>query len=159
MYGNTNPGAVQILHKVFMVLVVLLTQSTNSQQSFGIATGSATWADVDYDATLSASIAAGDLLQTITVSVTGTQLSHPDFKGVRAFALASGSGYYSGIILLPQYTSYDGTDCYIHLSGSAVALASARYRFKLCTANYIIYNLQPVDNYRGDFEDNRCWLS
>jgi hypothetical protein len=73
-----------------MVQVVLVTQLTNSHlQLQHTLVASAEWADVNYDAELSASVAAGDLKK---VTVTGSLLPTFDTKGVRAFVL-SGSTF------------------------------------------------------------------
>jgi hypothetical protein len=162
MYGNTNPtngadpsqglyGAGRFAYSI--------NQFSASVQ---VSRSAATWADVDYDTTLSASIAAGNVYSKLTYFVgTGTNVTRPDFKGVRAFVPASGSeATPSAEIyarLLPQYTSTNGsTTVTFIMSGSAVAAGSntpVPGTGSVVTANTLLYNLQPVDNERGDFED------
>jgi hypothetical protein len=89
MYGNTNPanganpedglyGAGRFGYSI-----------NQFSASAAQVTASAEWADVNYDAELSASVAAGDLKK---VTVTGSLLPNFDTKGVRAFVL-SGSTF------------------------------------------------------------------
>ena len=106
--------------------------------SAAYTTASATWATVNYDAELSASVAAGDLH---TVTVTGP--TNFDTKGVRAFGFSASAADSS--FLLPEYTSTDGTNItFVFASGSGIDSGADGTTF---------YNVQPVDNNRGDFED------
>jgi hypothetical protein len=138
MYGNTNPanganpedglyGAGRFGYSI--------NQFSTSLAPF--VTASATWADVEYDGELSASIAAGNLKK---VTVTGP--TNFDTKGVRAFVL-SGSTF-NPAFGLPQYTTTDNTNItFVFASGSGAVNGSGS----------IFYNVQPVDDNRGDFED------
>jgi hypothetical protein len=139
MYGNTNPangadpsdglyGAGRFGYTI-----------NQFSQSLSLVTASATWADVDYDAELSASVAAGNLKK---VNVTGSTFPNFDRKGVRAFVL-SGSTF-NPAAGLPQYTTTDNSSVtFIFASGSGAVNGTGT----------IFYNIQPVDNNRGDFED------
>ena len=140
LYGNTNPagganptgglyGAGRFAYSI-----------NQFETGSSYTSGSALWSQVDYDAELSASIAAGDL-KAVTVNVP----ANADLKGVRAFAV-SGSGLNPAGIL-PQYTTVGapGTVVFIFASGSFVGTNAAASLF---------YNVQPTDNARGDFEDN-----
>ena len=126
---------------------------TINQKSASLAAGvaSATWAQVDFAGELSASIAAGVTYSSLTVnmsSLTGSGFTSPDFEGVRAFTATSASVATEATIL-PQYTSVNaaaGTVTFIH------AVSSASYASASEVA-YVTYNVQPKDNYRGDFED------
>jgi hypothetical protein len=106
---------------------------------------------VDYDAELSASIAAGVTYSSVTInmsSLTGSGATNPDFKGVRAFTATSASIATTSTIR-PQYTSTDeatGTVTFIHAVSSA-SFADLNEPF------YVTYNVAPADNARGDFED------
>ena len=104
------------------------------------ASGSATWAQVDYDAELSASIAANNLS---FMTVTGP--TRFDAKGVRAFVLESGSNY-TNAELLSQYTSTDGTSVTFVFDKAASNIVGN-------AASVLYYNEQPTDDHRGDFED------
>ena len=139
MYGNTNPangadpsdglyGAGRFGYTI------------NQFSASGIfLTASATWADVDYDAELSASVAAGNLKK---VTVTGSIAPTFDRKGVRAFVL-SGSTF-NPAFGLPQYTTTDNSSItFVFASGSGAVNGTGS----------LFYNVQPVDNNRGDFED------
>ena len=140
MYGNTNPanganpedglyGAGRFGYSI----------NQFSASSDTLVTASAEWADVNYDAELSASVAAGDLKK---VTVTGSLLPNFDTKGVRAFVL-SGSTFDPNFGL-PQYTSTDNSSVtFVFASGSGAVNGTGS----------VFYNVQPVDNNRGDFED------
>jgi len=145
MYGNTNPANGADPSQGLYGAGRFAYSINQFSQSFTIATGSVLWSDVDYDATLSASVAAGEL-SSITVSAANlSALSHSiDTKGVRAFALTGNGATVNN--LLPQYTSYDGTDLkFIFNSDTLTGGVVARTLF---------YNMATQDNFRGDFEDN-----
>ena len=99
---------------------------------------------------LSASVAAGGYS---TVTVSGGDLSRPDFKGARAFLAASGTAdtnyQTSADLFLPKYTEVSGTDIKFVALG---AVASANIPVS-GTSNVVLYNQQPTDDNRGDFED------
>ena len=148
MYGNTNPangadpsgglyGAGRFGYSI---------NQFSASATTTVATAS--WQQLDYNSELSASVAAGGFT---SVSVPAVSLSRPDTKGVRAFALASGSAMTAGTAakLLPQYTEFDGTDIYFIFEG---AVASADIP-TAGTTSTVSYNQQPEDDNRGDFED------
>jgi hypothetical protein len=142
MYGNTNPaGGADPSGGLYGAGRFGYSVNQFSASVDVVASGSATWDQVDYDAELSASIAAGTTYSFITVS--GSQLTRPDYKGVRAFVATSGS--YAKTDLLPQYTAVaaNGTDITFVFENTAEAVSSV----------VVTYNQQPVDNARGDFED------
>jgi hypothetical protein len=138
MYGNTNPGANADASQG-LYGAGRFAYSINQFSASNTATvASASWNIVDYDSTLSASVAAGDI-KTVTIA-TG---SRADLKGVRAFVV-SGSTVNPSFIL-PQYTTTNGTSVtFVLASGSGATTGTAT----------LFYNQQPADNYRGDFEDN-----
>jgi len=144
MYGNTNPGAgtnpSDGLYGAgrFGYSINQFSASVDSVDS-----GSATWAMVDYEAEKSASVAAGDTYSYITIS--GSQLTRPDLKGVRAFVATSGSNF-AAADLLPQYTSTDGTNITFVYAVDPASLGAA-------APTVVLYNQQPTDDHRGDFED------
>ncbi len=142
MYGNTNPGASSDpsggLYGAGR-FGYSINQFTASVATGGVTTGSAAWADVNYAAELSASVAAGNL-KKLTIAASG--LTRPDLKGVRAFVVSSSTA--NPTFLLPEYTSTNGTNItFVFASGSALAQGGVS----------VFYNQQPVDNNRGDFED------
>ncbi len=146
MYGNTNPGAgvdpeggLYGAGRFGYSINQFSASVTGSEWS--IQRGDATWAMVNYDAELSASVAAGSLISYIDVP-TGS-LNSPDLEGVRAFAALSGS--YSANTLLPQYTK---------VVGGAIRFVYNTPSVGPITGKLVVYyNVQPKDNYRGDFED------
>ena len=152
MYGNTNPGVnADASGGLYGAGRFGYSINQRSESLTGIV-AKATWAQVDYDAELSASIAAGVEYSALTInmsSLTGSGATNPDFKGVRAFTATSASVATTSTIL-PQYTAVNestGTVTFIHAVSSASFAAASN-------ANcYVTYNLQPTDNYRGDFED------
>ena len=150
LYGNTNPGAgADPSDGLYGAgrFAYSINQFSASVE-FNVQTSS--WADVDYDAELSASVAAGGY-STITVS--GGDLTRPDYKGARAFLAASGTSdtFYqtSADLFLPKYTTVSGTDIKFVALG---AVASTNIPVS-GTDNVVLYNQQPTDNHRGDFED------
>jgi hypothetical protein len=143
LYGNTNPGAAaNPAGGMYGAgrFGYSINQFKATVTSSNVTTSSADWVDVDYDAALSASIAAGDLTK-ITIPISGS-LTRPDLKGVRAFSVSASTA--NPAFLLPAYTSTDGTNItFVFASGSGVAQGGVD----------VYYNQQPVDNNRGDFED------
>jgi hypothetical protein len=144
LYGNTNPGA-DLNPSGGLYGAGRFGYTINQFNTASSAvSASASWAQVNYDAELSASVAAGDLT-AITVDLP----ANADLKGVRAFAI-SGSGVDMGGIL-PEYTrvalqptpTTPGTVVFITNQDTIIDL----------TGLELFYNLQPVDNDRGDFED------
>ena len=142
MYGQTNPNASTDPNGGLYGagrFAYSINQFSASLSS--AASGSATWAMVQYSADLSASIAAGTTYSYVTV----TAPTNADFKGVRAFVLESGSNFTNDNVL-PQYTTTNGSTVTFVFNKAATTL--------MPTGSYtLFYNLQPVDNNRGDFED------
>ena len=151
MYGNTNPGA-GVDPSQGLYGAGRFGYSINQfSASVGTTVATASWAQVQYNAELSASVATGDYT---AVTINTNSLTRPDLKGVRAFVLASGSTYTAGTAArtLPQYTfaNATGTTITFIYSGS---VASANLPIT-ATSSSVFYNEQPADNHRGDFEDN-----
>jgi hypothetical protein len=153
MYGNTNPGAgADPSGGLYGAGRFGYSINQFSASLIGSANAAA-WADVNYEAEKSASIAAGVTYSTLTVdmsSLTGSGATNPDFKGVRAFTATSASVATTANIL-PQYTSVSGGTVkfvyYVPSSSFASDVIDA-------TPGIVVtYNLQPADNNRGDFED------
>ena len=142
MYGNTNPAnGANPLDGLYGAGRFAYSINQFSASSNATASGSAEWSMVNYDAELSASIAAGATYSYITVA----GATNFDPKGVRAFVLESGS--FTGAELLPQYTTTDGTNItfvYDKADTNFNALSALGTQY---------YNVQPVDDNRGDFED------
>jgi len=148
MYGNTDPGA-NADPSGGLYGAGRFGYSVNQFSASATTTVStSSWESLHYASELSASVAAGGFT---TVSVPAASLPRLDTKGVRAFALASGSAMTAGTsaLLLPKYTEYDGTNVFFVFTG---AVGSANIP-TAGTANTVFYNQQPADNNRGDFED------
>jgi hypothetical protein len=107
----------------------------------------ASWSELNYDSTLSASQAANQIYK-ITVS-TASVLTSFDPDGVRAFVLTSGSTFTSAS-LLPAFTTYNytaGTISFFHTASATVGVTAGGTGF------VVAYNKITADNNRGDFED------
>ena len=153
MYGNTDPGANADPNGGLYGAGRFGYSINQFSASLVGSANAAAWADVDYEAEKSASIAAGVTYSTLTVdmsSLTGSGATNPDFKGVRAFTATSASVATTANIL-PQYTSVSGgTVKFVY------AVASSSFASDVIDATpgiVVTYNLQPADNNRGDFED------
>jgi len=101
---------------------------------------SASQADVNFDTTLSASVAAGEITK---VTIAAAQFTNPDLEGVRAFQ-ASGSAVVSN---LNAFNTVSGTNIVLFVSAAAGASSSLEGDFE------VAYHKQPTDSSRGDFED------
>jgi hypothetical protein len=151
MYGDTNPANGADPSQGLYGAGRFAYTINQFSASVGVTAATASWSQVDYASELSASIASN---QFTAVTVTTSQLTRPDLKGVRAFVLASGSTLTSATnaLLLPQYTfpNAAGTTITFIYTGS-VNVANLPQN---ALSSSIFYNMQPADNFRGDFEDN-----
>jgi len=111
------------------------TINDRTSSSVSVVTSSVNFADIDFQPSLSASMAGGQLSK-VTVTLAGDQ----DVLGVRAFTV-SGSGI---LDFYPAFTKASGNDIVFIVSGSAVANSANAT---------IAYHKQPSDRTRGDFED------
>tara|TARA_B110000285_G_scaffold231496_1_gene300372 strand:+ start:1023 stop:2693 length:1671 start_codon:yes stop_codon:yes gene_type:complete len=148
MYGDTNPAAGADANGGLYGAGRFGYSINQFSASATTTVSTSSWESLNYDAEKSASVAAGGFT---SVSIPAASLVRPDTKGIRAFALASGSAMTSGTAakLLPQYTEYDGTNIFFIFEG---AVGSADIP-TAGTTSTVLYNQQPVDNNRGDFED------
>jgi hypothetical protein len=153
MYGDTSPAAGADANGGLYGagrFGYSINQFSASVANAALTVSTGSWADLDYTAELSASAAAGGFTK---VAVTLASMTRPDEKGVRAFALTSGSATMAAATAtaaLPQYTSTDGTSVFFLFTG---AVDSAGVPKDGVDTNVVYYNQQPVDNNRGDFED------
>jgi len=152
MYGNTNPGAdADASGGLYGAgrFGYSINQFSASIADANLTVSTASWADLDYMAELSASAANEEYTK---VAVAAAALSFPDLKGVRAFTLSSGSTLESATSTraLPQFTTTDGTNIYFIFTGS---VATTGVPVDGVATNVVWYNRQPVDYARGDFED------
>ena len=154
LYGDTNPGAgVDPTDGLYGAgrFGYSINQFSSSIDGMTVATSS--WSDVDYDAALSASIAA-EAFTTVTVPAVSASALRVDTKGVRAMFTVSSSdaGYYyqPGLDLLrPQYTNVDASGNINFVYAAAVDASDV----PRAGTNFLFYNVQPQANSRGDFED------
>ena len=105
----------------------------------------ASWPQVNFDADLSASVAAG-FIKAVTIS--SSVVPNYDVNGIRSFVFQSSSAF-TNANALPQFTQAglvtDGITFFFNTSGSVVGNSS--------TPTAILYNIGTADNKRGDFED------
>jgi hypothetical protein len=159
MYGNTNPanggdptgglyGAGRFAYSINQFSASVTSVATT-----------ASWADVNYAAELSSSVAANQYTK-ITVTMPTTAGRVPDYKGVRAFVLASGSVTAPTTAtlarMLPQYTTTNGSTTVTFIYSGSMNGANTVNPIPSTGSNEstVFYNVQPADNTRGDFEDN-----
>ena len=113
---------------------------TSSVAVGSITFTSASWADVGFDASLSASVAAGEVAKA-TFAAPATA----DLDGVRSFNVANAAV----VTNLNQFHSVSGTDLVLMVSASA-GLQTSKAGFGVVT-----YSVVPADYARGDFEDGK----
>ena len=105
----------------------------------------ASWAQVSYDADLSASVSSGNIK---AVTVPTSSIPQFDPNGIRAFVFQSSSAFVN-TNALPQFTQLElvgGNITFFFTASSATVAASS-------TPTAILYNKATADNRRGDFED------
>ena len=118
----------------------------NTESSFVATTASATAQDVNYDSDYSSSAS-----EYVKVSVPTGSLLNLDLEGVRGFVLTSST--VSSGDNLPQFTKHNGANIEFIITGSKAEESNA-------VGNYsVIYQLQPTDKNRGDFEDGNTALN
>lgn len=110
----------------------------------------ATWADVNFDSSLSASVLVNQI-QLVSVPTS----SIPDFDpvGVRGFVLTSGS-YVNSATILPALTKLSGGNVVFAVTGS-----NAQLNNLTSSAYTVTYQKQTRDNARGDFEDGNTVIN
>ncbi len=125
--------------------------NNSSSAATAFASASATWSDVNFDADYSASAVADELLK---FTVPKTALVNGDFAGVRGFSLVSGSAAEiaagGATKSIAAFTSDDDTNVYFIVAEADVTAGGAVT---------VDYQLQPTDQYRGDFEDGNTGLN
>jgi hypothetical protein len=106
------------------------TYSTNQfSESIAAAnsTGSvASWAELEFDSSYSASISAGEVLK-LTINDVSTELPNFDADAVRGFIPYSGSGVVAAANLAPAFTAYNytGNSIAFYFTGSSAAVTVA----------------------------------
>ena len=143
-FGNTNSGGLYGDGR--------FGYSINNTQSIAVSASTvttATWSDCDFDSEYSHSATADTIWK---IAVPTSSLEFVDKEGVSAFQIVTGSdaGFSSGSIAgiqFSQFTKYDGGADVVFLVSKSYAGLSDDSTFT------IAYQLQPTDQYRGDFED------
>ena len=138
-FGNTDTGGAYGPGR--------FTYSINNTSSHTAVTAivTASYADLDYNSDYSASMADA---QWRKISFLASDLDFADLRGVRGFQFQSASAASPGNLQQSQFTSYDGT--------SITAIVSASLAFVGIAVGSVFtasYQLQPTDQFRGDFED------
>jgi hypothetical protein len=118
-----------------------VNESTATSVTFTSHAGSgsvATWAEVGFDADLSASVAAGEIfkIETSKASIGATA----DEDAATSFRV-SGTGIVSNV---NQFNSFDGTNFVLFVSASAITPGNPD----------VAFSVVPVDYARGDFEQS-----
>ena len=134
-FGNTNTGGLYGAGR--------FGYSINNTSSAGTSVvATASWADLNFNSDFSAS-AAAQLYGTIKIAKTA--LPNLDEQGVRAFSVTSSNGTLTEALNLPEFTTID--------TNNVTFVALLTDFGDVATGANVTYQLQPTDQYRGDFED------
>jgi hypothetical protein len=159
LYGDRNPSgqfpfATPAISGGFYNPANKFTYSQNTTSSVvSAAVTTASWAEVNFDSELSASISAG-FVKKFTVSTATTTLPFFDADSTRGFVLTSGSLFTAGRAL-PQFTTYNYTANTIafFLTGSTAETNGTA----VAAGSVVTYTKATTDQYRGDFEDSSSY--
>jgi hypothetical protein len=159
LYGDRNasgqfPFATPAASGGFYNPANKFTYSQNTTASVvSAAVATASWAEVNFDSELSASISAGTI-KKFTVATATALLPFFDADSTRGFTLTSGSSF-TAARALPQFTTYNYTANTIafFLTGS-----TAETNGTATSANSTVtYVKSTTDQYRGDFEESSSY--
>lgn len=139
-FGNEAKGGLYGAGRFGYTVNQFSTASGNIASGSGIAS-TATFADVNYTAELSASMVAGEIVKVV---VPVTNLAAYDTNGVRAFVATSGS--FTADKALSAFTKVNGSNIEFFFTASAAGIKSGNSDFT------VAYNKQTADNARGDYE-------
>ena len=112
--------------------------ATTGEQTFATAS----WAEVGYDSSLSASIAAGEIAK---ISVATSVLSNPDFDGVRSFYVSS-SDFAGADTFYPAHSKVNGANFEFFAKVTDITAGAG-------DPLTIQFSKAPAAENRGDFED------
>ena len=127
------------------------TYSTNQfSASFSATVSTGSWSNINYDSSLSASQAAGNIKKFV-IDVT-TITSSLDQDAVRGFVLLSGSAA-TVAKALPAFTTFDGTSLTFYVTASTAETNGTA----TSAGSVLYYNKKTADNARGDFEDGATY--
>jgi hypothetical protein len=110
-------------------------------------------AAINFDTDLSASLVANGVDALATIAIPIASMSNADLDGVRAFEIASGSG--ASITYLPLFTAVSAS----HVTFLAVSSSTQDVTDGSFDTLRVVYQQAPVDNRRGDFEDQNTSLN
>ena len=108
-----------------------------------VTQASASWKEVEFEPSLSSSIATGTADQIVKIQITRANIdTAADWEGIRSFAVSGSdiSAHY------PAYSYYDDTNAYFFVKSTNGVLATEDVNIK--------YHKQPTDVTRGDFEQS-----
>jgi hypothetical protein len=115
--------------------------------SVAALTGSTTWADFNLDATYSSSFSQYKKV-LVPLPVASTGVAGYDTNAVRAFVISSGSNIAATDVLQAFTTVTNNTGSFI-VTGSLIPASQSSFPVVL------FYDVQPVPDNRGDFEDGK----
>ena len=140
-FGNTNAGGLYGAGR--------FGYSINNTSSAVTATQvTASWSSMNFDSVYSASAVANEY-KVVTVDMSS---KNADLAGARGFIL-SGSNL-TVAENLPQFTTVSGTNVSFVISGSDATNDSGS-----AVPYTVLFQLQPTDQYRGDFEDGNTAIN
>jgi hypothetical protein len=145
-FGNTNTGGLYGAGRFGY-------STANTQSVMQVIVASASWSDLDYNSDYSASV-TGTTSQYAKVSVPTASLAYLDKTGVAGFQFFSGSQAYADStgsvgIQLSAFTTYNG-GAYVNFIVPSASLIGG---YVTNGSASVVYQLQPTDGDRGDFED------
>ena len=144
-FGNTNEGGLYGSGR--FGYSINNTGSVFQLDDAGLSINTASWSDLDFDSTYSAS-AVGDAI--IRLKVSASLLPNADMRGIKGFYVSASEGQAN----LPAYTRLDSTGTFVEFmipSSSMVANSGADV--------VVTYQVQPTDQFRGDFEDGNTAIN
>ena len=150
-FGNTNAGG--LYGEGRFGYSINNTASIAADASAPLA--AATWSDFDFDSEYSQSALDGDYWKVL---VPTASLDFVDKEGVAAFQLFSGSQGYDAIsasagVQVSAFTKYDGGANITFVVPKTDLVGAGPVAFAAGDNVSVVYQLQPTDQYRGDFED------
>jgi len=126
-----------------------LNQFTASLLTASIS--SASFADVNFDSSVSASVAVGQIKK---VAIPTASLTTPNLDGVRSFVAISGSNFTTSVAkMYPAFTELVGGNINFYFTGSTVEITGSGAPAQSGTNWSVFYNKATDFNTRGDFED------
>ena len=116
-------------------------QTTTAVAAGNLTIASASWADVNYDSSLSASVVDGTLAK---ISFAKTRLTRPDLDAVRSFHI-SASDFAVADAFYPAHSKVSGANFVVFAKTAGLTFADDLT---------VKFSEAPIDSNRGDFEDN-----